>query len=586
MKRIHYIFLIFFIPFFSLNAQKRSSEKLMEVLDTPSAERLSPGQKDMFNKMKANDMYLDATLIRVGSLTELLKDGSLKVGLPGAGKEYEAKTRRQTIESETEFTWVGEFTDIEGSIMLLGDGVGNVFGHLTMGNKAYEIHDLGNEVNLLVRINDAKYTLDECATDHSKTPVELNAPKGRTMTNPYGQVRVLVLYTPAAYAAVPNIINAAMLGVAQANDALANSGVTNLDLSYAGTQPISFTETSYIDIDVGNLSTNSTVQALRNNYGADVVIMLTNSSLYGDYFGIVRNIGPSNAEAYGIVQVTAATGRYTFAHELAHLFGARHDTDPAAGYAHAHSFYTGSTHRRTVLAALPSGESRILHYSSPGINYSGVATGTSVNDNARQLSEQAATVAAFQIYGPMSASINGPLSGNNLGTYTWTSSVSNGHTPYTYNWQYSTDLVNYYPFSTASSVTAPLPFNQNLYLKLTATDVDGRYSTASFTTLNTDACSGCRVTAEGVSGEVKGLVFPNPSKGRATLYYNLRHNEEKVSLIVTDVSGKVILWKNREKLNAGRQEDDLDLSALNEGNYIVKVMGSGEIQSDRLIIVK
>lgn len=84
----------------------------------------------------------------------------------------------------------------------------------------------------------------------------------------------------------------------------------------------------------------------------------------------------------------------------------------------------------------------------------------------------------------------------------------------------------------------------------------------------------------------QGLVFPNPSKGRATLYYNLRHNEEKVSLVVTDVSGKVILWKNREKLNAGRQEDDLDLSALNEGSYIVKVIGSGKIQSDRLIIVK
>lgn len=87
----------------------------------------------------------------------------------------------------------------------------------------------------------------------------------------------------------------------------------------------------------------------------------------------------------------------------------------------------------------------------------------------------------------MSVSISGPSKGNNSGTYTWSANVYNGTGPYTYDWRYSYDGSSYNSsFGTTQSITANLPLDRDLHLKVTVTSSSGTATAYRFT-MNTDA---------------------------------------------------------------------------------------------------
>ena len=105
--------------------------------------------------------------------------------------------------------------------------------------------------------------------------------------------------------------------------------------------------------------------------------------------------------------ITANRGYYSFAHELGHLMGARHDenhdsstTPYAYGHGYEHPSSVSGQSFRTIMAyacdAPASCDPRIQYWSSPNVKYIGIATGTSAtNDNVRVLNATAGTVAAF-----------------------------------------------------------------------------------------------------------------------------------------------------------------------------------------------
>ncbi len=68
--------------------------------------------------------------------------------------------------------------------------------------------------------------------------------------------------------------------------------------------------------------------------------------------------------------------------------------------------------------------------------------------------------------------IRGLVFGNNRGTYTWESLVSNGKQPYTYKWEYTQNGSNYFPFGSDKTITDHLPLDQDLHLRLTVFDSD------------------------------------------------------------------------------------------------------------------
>lgn len=86
--------------------------------------------------------------------------------------------------------------------------------------------------------------------------------------------------------------------------------------------------------------------------------------------------------------------------------------------------------------------------------------------------------------------------------------------------------------------------------------------------------------------EVKSFnVFPNPVIEKAELKFDLL-NQENVSVVVTDVTGKVVLNSFNGDLYPGAQTIALDLSKLNNGVYFVRMGVSSGVITRKLIVQK
>lgn len=84
-----------------------------------------------------------------------------------------------------------------------------------------------------------------------------------------------------------------------------------------------------------------------------------------------------------------------------------------------------------------------------------------------------------------SVSISGPVKGYNNVQYTWKANPANGNGTITYQWYYSSDQGQTYPYTwgTGQIRTAYLPNEQDLYIKVIATASNGT-ATDDFMTMN------------------------------------------------------------------------------------------------------
>jgi len=218
------------------------------------------------------------------------------------------------------------------------------------------------------------------------------------------QIDVMVVWTPNArnavggtVAQIQSLVDAA---VANANAAYTNSGVpAQLHLAYSG--EVNFTETS-ISSDLSSLATNSAVQSLRTQYGADVVTLIGQGYAGAGACGIgylMSSVSTSFASnAFNVVDQSCAAGYLSYAHEVGHNEGLQHDpanagSTPSAPYAYGYQDPSGAF--RTVMSY--GGATRIPYFSSPNVLYNGLPTGVAnAQDNARALSNNVSTVAAFK----------------------------------------------------------------------------------------------------------------------------------------------------------------------------------------------
>jgi hypothetical protein len=197
------------------------------------------------------------------------------------------------------------------------------------------------------------------------------------------------------------------------------------------------------------------VHGLRNQHAADIAILITKS---GNYCGIAAAIGAVADTAFAVVGQNCATGYYSFAHEIGHLQGARHNpqadptTTPCA-YCHGYFYETG--HWRTVMSyECPAGCTRIKYWSNPNVLYGGVAMGTAAtHHNARGLNNTACQVANFRSSSATKAPLAfGVVKANGArasGTPNWVSSYNATYQRY----EISISGVSYYYSSYATNIT-------------------------------------------------------------------------------------------------------------------------------------
>lgn len=603
VKSLNAAILLTFLLLFQLTVFAQEQQQLFNPISTFET-TLSADDELRLSNQETNPVYKNTQLIQVGVLTDFLSGRYLTFNIPDEDITYTAQVKEFEFESSVNYKWRGELIDYEGRIVLFNEN-GNVFGHIVVEGQEYSIQSIGKESVFLEYDMDLllqqKCGNEDNANEEPPQPDEGTPEDGeRSVNSCTGLVRILVLYTSAAQQAA-NVQNVATTSISQTNTGFGNSAVPygDVHVSKASVQYLNFTETTDPFDDVDRLKINSTAQSLRNQYQADLVILLTDAN-YTGVAGIVAEIGPINNAAYAIVEVDYATGNLTFAHEAAHLFGCRHQNDPNGTYQHGYYFTKGwwfwTTYHRTIMGTDNGLHQRIQHYSNPDVTYNGKSTGTSnSNDNARKLEVEGCTVENFRPFDPPpSVNISGPATGNNSGTYTWTASGSGGQTPYTYQWYFSLTGSNYFYVGTGSSVTAQLPLDSDLYIKVVLTDSNQEQATDYHYVFNRDAGGGGHDKSTGKDknetdvkeGFVDAIqtLSPNP----AINYTYLTLNQSIAGIVrisVIDLYGKIKLSQARS-LASGISTIEINTEALENGIYFVRVERNYKYETLKLIINK
>jgi len=340
---------------------------------------------------------LDLVRINVGAL----QDSSTQLTIPGGRSLTFTKKSVQTT-GGANFIWHGTLSEVPGVATLVVRN-GNITGTVQDGQNLYHIEAVGGGMHALIKIDTAKFPPEHPPSFKNK---EREAkPKASAAGAPANQhdgpvgIDVLVAYTPAAKSSVSDIDATIQLAVAEANQSYANSGI-NITLNLVDSFQVNYSEAGKTyDTILADFVGNTDVNSRRDKSGADLSALIINQT---DYCGLADAIGATAATAFVAVHYGCATGYYSFAHELGHLMGARHDqlNDPSTSpYAYGHGFqHTTAPVWRTVMAYDCSGGCpRVQYWSNPNVSYGGVPMGTAAtNDNARVLNGTATTVAGFR----------------------------------------------------------------------------------------------------------------------------------------------------------------------------------------------
>ncbi len=300
--------------------------------------------------------------------------------------------------------WVGDIAGVEMGQAFIVANQGQVAIDVSMPEGLYQVRYNG-EAGYAIR------QIDQAAYPEEATPIEINLPAAPEQSAgqadeslPGGQadsgsvITVLVGYTPAARdkaggtTGIQNLIN---LAVAETNQSYANSGI-NQRLSLAYVTEVAYTESGDMSTDLTRLQNASDGQidqlhSLRNTYHADLVNLIIESA---QYCGIAYHMSTlsSGFESYGfsVVARDCATGYYSFAHELGHNMGARHDwyvDNNTTPQSYAHGYVNSGAKWRTIMAYNDECSvrgincTRLQYWANPAVLYGDKPMGVSAGSN-------------------------------------------------------------------------------------------------------------------------------------------------------------------------------------------------------------
>ena len=355
---------------------------------------------------------LNAKAMNAPEMSFALPDGRVVTALRQRTAENTARGSK---------SWVGTFTDQPGSMVSLTTYKGVTTGSISYGNETWELIPSKGGKHLLYRVDDSKLPTAEPEVLQQATDLELLTSGSSdtsvvTATSTGGYVQdVLIVYTPAAAAQHGQATLETMIqnAVAMANQAYQNSDI-NITLNLVGLQPIDYAETGNIQTSLNEIRSTTdgkidTIHKLRDSLGADLVSMISTDSGACGIAGVMTNV--STASSYMGFSVVKSTclSQHSFAHEIGHNQGNKHDRDNATttgAYPYSFGFRrcaSDGTGFRTVMAYSCTGASRVAWFSNPNVTYNGYATGIAYEsdpansaDNSRSMNNTAATVAAFR----------------------------------------------------------------------------------------------------------------------------------------------------------------------------------------------
>jgi len=213
------------------------------------------------------------------------------------------------------------------------------------------------------------------------------------------RITVQVFYTSSADTAAGDMTALANLAITESNDAFRASGVRALFRLVGPVQQLSYNESGKTFAQMNtDFNANATAQAARNTNAADVTVLIVNNDAY---CGRANSIGGGASVASVVVHYGCATGYYSFAHEIGHLAGARHNPevdDTNTPYAYGHAYLNMTAPRWRTIMGYNDGCScpRIQLWSTPSVAHNSITAGTANHDNAHVWNTRATVMAAWR----------------------------------------------------------------------------------------------------------------------------------------------------------------------------------------------
>ena len=550
----------------------------------PQTITLTERQQELQENAKSREYLKRIDLVRINNIQALKERSSLTLNLPGertvAVQQNELRTR-----SERQFTWSGTMSEPAATTKLIVTEKG-VTGWIRSTKYYFMIEPLGDGLHLLTEVDPSQFPqeLPPLESEEKENGGETNEgskPKGAAglMTSP--EVDVLVVYTSQASSQSGDIEAVIYGGEDVTNQSFGNSNVS-ASVNVVHTAQINYTESGDISDDlcrltgsstftpstcsgVSNLSAMDNVHSLRNQYGADLVVLLVNSG--GAGVGWLRS---TVSYGFTVVRWDLAVGNYTFAHEIGHNLGAAHDRDngnnPYFQYGHGYRYTPANWH---TIMSYPPGD-RINYWSNPDKYLGGVAMGTAqYEDNARVWDERAATVAGFKSTGP-SVYISGPGHIPSGASATYYANVSGGVSPYDYQW-----YKNGSPVGTNSSSYQlnTYPSDEGIIIvSVTVTD-DNNNSDSDDYQVFIDPNK--KIVAAPTPQEYNlSASYPNPFNPSTQISYQLPE-QSSVTLEVFDVMGRKVATLVNTNQAPGTYAERFNASGLSSGLYIARINAIG-----------
>ena len=299
------------------------------------------------------------------------------------------------------------------------DGVVAGHVHLPAQSASYQIQYIGNGLHAIRELDMALFP--PCTTNSTDEPIQLPAaPRaqlaGGGCPDDGSVIDLLVAYTPDArdaYGGTEGIEAHIAAAEADTNQAYLNSLITTVTVNVVATVEVDYEETSnsttdrnrLLDPDDGYLDE---LHDIRDNVSADVVTLLVNSlngSCGKAAFSIAAGNVPIPELGFNVVRADCAVGNHSFAHELGHNQGCRHDrgadNSDNGAFLYSHGYILPSRTARSIMAVFTTGVDRLQKFSNPNIQVDDLPFGVPVDQsdsayNALSIINTAFNVANFR----------------------------------------------------------------------------------------------------------------------------------------------------------------------------------------------
>lgn len=605
--------------FNSLSGQSLSGFLQLEEIPDEELSSYHLQKKQYFNSQSYIKSWSFASLGDINDYVDT--NGVLQLELPVFSEPLKFALKYAESEDNGDYLWAGnlitnydpiadslETDSLFGNIMIR-KSANYVFGCLTLDDKFYEIIDLGDDLHALIELyagyGDCGGSIGIDSISYMDTTIVERGEAGCP-------VRLLILLTDAAREEFPELRQRAELGYKVLNNIhLPASDIGKFELSFilAGivdVPAIQWQETSDIDNDMASIPTDLDITALRAQFAADIVVVITDND-YADFDGKVAGFGDSPQDvgnAYAIVEYSAILPT-VFSHEVGHLFGCRHqDSDNChlnhddSGLFHSHGYVisrgkntiiTSKKEYRTILATCYNYQRRIGVFSNPDVKHFNKPTGTAErNNNAKTLRDAACRVANYVNTELPFVIIEGPKYGCPDETAYVLGVITDVPEPYQYSWQTTTDGITWSAPTVVvgnGGFSVPMPSEPGkiIIIKLTAGNINGPMRTAYHTIESNNTtiiCQRQNIQKEYYLHSGAFTISPNPSNHLIQVHHTGKCNAK---IQIYDTFGRLIKDMDQQFDN-NSITIDLRENHLPSGMYFVHIGTNDFIKSYPIIL--